>query len=66
MPKPLRKVQLDQLTARYGCGEHRALTLSGQCHPDGTAYVIYPDGSGIIRLECSVCRNVIVEIEVAD
>ena len=55
---------LNQMTCNApGCNETHQLYLQARCHEDAPPTCIY--SSGVLRIECSVCKLQVCEIAVA-
>jgi hypothetical protein len=72
MPKILSKLDLDKLADRQcdGCGcigTGDGVYLYGRCHPRQPAFISYERTSlisGLLRVECSVCGQLIMAIRI--
>lgn len=66
---PLLKGNLDQVS-RCDCGhcvaEHEKFYLQSRCHPNAPLWVFYQRGTGLLSVECAVCRRLIVEVKVSE
>lgn len=72
--KGLTKVQLDEAT-NNGCGyedcnhDHgmdKTLFIHSRCHMGGRIEVSYVNQSGVLRVGCKECGELIVNIKVAE
>ena len=41
------------------------LFMHSRCHPTAATWMVYAKGSGAVRVQCSVCDALVVEIAVA-
>ena len=70
MLQPLTKDQLDQAVAGGcqvpGCkhDKHKTLFLKPRCHKNGPVEVSYTLHSGVVRVSCRVCKQLIVDVAV--
>lgn len=64
--KPYDRSDLDRMTcstAGCKCGASGGLIFRARCHLDAVPLTVY--SHGVIRIECSVCRRPVVDIQVA-
>jgi hypothetical protein len=47
------------------CKKPGVRSMSGKCHPNGGVDVLYLRGTGVLNVQCHVCKKHIVNIQIA-
>lgn len=69
--KPETKLTLD-IAAAHGCEipgcthDHHEIRMTSQCHPGEGVKIGYSNGSGILKIYCATCGEMIATVKVAE